>query len=155
MKSHHVLAGMLLMICVSARDNASTASRCGGTENSRAVVRDFYQLALIDRHPAEAFSRYMSADFLDHKADLAQPTRDGISTYLEGMIRTLPEARWEIIRIVADGDMVSLHARFTPSPNAPPYAIADFFRLKGCKIVEHWDVVAPPPEKQRNPNSRF
>ena len=97
----------------------------------------------------------MSADFLDHKGDLAQPTRDGISAYLEDLIRTLPEARWQIVRIVADRDMVSLHARFTPTPNAAPYAIADFFRLRACKIVEHWDVVAPPPKVQRNPNSRF
>jgi predicted SnoaL-like aldol condensation-catalyzing enzyme len=51
--------------------------------------------------------------------------------------------------------MVFLHARFTPAAGAPPYAIADIFRLKGCKIVEHWDVVAPPPKQQRNPHPRF
>lgn len=143
------------MLCGAPGDAAGAAGQCGRTESSRAIVRHFYQLALVERRPAEAFARYMSGDFLDHKADLAQPTREGIAAYLADIIKKLPAARWEIVRIVADGDMVSLHARFTPAPKAAPYAIADFFRLKGCKIVEHWDVVAGPPEQQRNPNSRF
>lgn len=151
------LPATLALVCATAANAGyGAASRCTpGTESSRKIVRDFYRLALIDRHPGEAFARYMSADFLDHKADLAQPTREGIAANLGDMIRTLPSARWEILRIVADGDMVSLQARFTPEPGAEPYAIADFFRLKDCKIVEHWDVVAGPPKVQRNPNSRF
>ena len=155
MKSHHALATALLFAYGSASGAAGAAGHCGTTESSRAIVRHFYQLALVERHPADAFARYMSADFLDHKADLAEPTRDGITAYLEDVIRTLPAARWEIVRIIADRDVVALHARFTPAPAAVPYAIADFFRLKGCKIIEHWDVVALPPKQQRNPNTRF
>ena len=155
MKSYHGVAGAMLLACGSVANSRPMADQCDRTETSRAVVRNFYQLALVERHPAEAFRRYMSPDFVDHKADLAQPTRDGITAYLQDVITTLPAARWDIIRIVADRDMVSLHARFTPTPNSAPYAIADFFRLKGCKIVEHWDVVAAPPKQQRNPNSRF
>jgi predicted SnoaL-like aldol condensation-catalyzing enzyme len=155
MKSYHALAAALLVSYGVAADSRKVAGRCGGTESSRAIVREFYQLALVERHPADAFAHYMSPDFLEHKADLAEPTRDGISAYLQDVIKTLPAARWEIVRIVADRDMVALHARFTPAPGAAPYAIADFFRLKGCKIVEHWDVVAAPPKQQRNPNSRF
>ena len=157
MRRYHLRAGALLLMCTAAANarNEAAAQCSPGTESSRAIVRDFYQLALIERQPREAFGRYMSADFIDHKADLAQPTREGIAAYLQGMIETLPEARWEVLRIVADGDMVSLHARFTPAPKAPPYAIADFCRLKNCKIVEHWDVIAEQPKVQRNPNSRF
>lgn len=75
--------------------------------------------------------------------------------FLEGLIDELPEARWEILRTVAEEDLVFLHARFTPAPGAPPYAIADLFRIEDCAIVEHWDVVGPPREGQPNPNSRF
>jgi predicted SnoaL-like aldol condensation-catalyzing enzyme len=38
---------------------------------------------------------------------------------------------------------------------APPYAIADIFRLQDGQIVEHWDVVAGPVVDARNPVSRF
>jgi predicted SnoaL-like aldol condensation-catalyzing enzyme len=51
--------------------------------------------------------------------------------------------------------MVFLHARFTPAAGAPAYALADVFRVRNCRIAEHWDVVAPPPREQRNPHSRF
>jgi predicted SnoaL-like aldol condensation-catalyzing enzyme len=155
MKNYHVLAAALLAAYASAGDTRAPGHRCDRTKSSRDMVRKFYQLALVERHPREAFGRYMAANFLDHKADLAEPTRDGISAYLEDMIKTSPAARWQIVRIVGERNMVALHARFTPAPDAAPYAIADFFRLKGCKIVEHWDVVATPPKQQRNPNSRF
>jgi predicted SnoaL-like aldol condensation-catalyzing enzyme len=75
--------------------------------------------------------------------------------FLSELIKSMPDPKWEVLRFVADGDPVALHARFTPAPKAPAYAIADFFRLKDCKIVEHWDAVAGPPAEQINPNARF
>jgi predicted SnoaL-like aldol condensation-catalyzing enzyme len=51
--------------------------------------------------------------------------------------------------------MVALHARFEPAPGAGEYAIADFFRLENCRIVEHWDVVAGPSTAKGNPYPRI
>ncbi len=31
----------------------------------------------------------------------------------------------------------------------------DFFRLKDGKIIEHWDVIQPVPEKPANNNGMF
>lgn len=75
--------------------------------------------------------------------------------FLEGIVKDVPEAKWEILRVVADNDLVFLHVRFVPAARAPAYAIADLFRVEGCRIVEHWDVVEPPREGQPNPHSRF
>jgi predicted SnoaL-like aldol condensation-catalyzing enzyme len=99
--------------------------------------------------------RYMSPDFIEHKPDVPLGTREATATFLAEIIAHLPEARWEIVRTIADREMVFLHARFTPAPGAPAFALADVFRLKACKIAEHWDVVGPPPKEQRNPNVRF
>jgi predicted SnoaL-like aldol condensation-catalyzing enzyme len=97
----------------------------------------------------------MAPDFIEHKPDVPRGTRDATASFLAQIIADVPEAKWEIVRTIADRDMVFLHDRFTPAPGAPAYALADIFRVKDCKIVEHWDVVAPPPKDQRNPNSRF
>jgi len=84
-----------------------------------------------------------------------QGTREAAAAFLEALMTQLPDARWEVVRTVAEGDLVFLHARFLPEPAAPAYAIADLFRVQDGLIVEHWDVVAGPPAKQNNPNSRF
>lgn len=122
---------------------------------TRELVEDFYTQALIAKQPKAAFEVYVAPDFVEHKPDIARPTREGAADFLGGIIRDIPTARWEVLRVIADGDLVALHARFTPAPGAPAYAIADFFRVKDCKIAEHWDVVAGPPKEQANPKPRF
>jgi len=97
----------------------------------------------------------MAPAFVEHKPDVPKGTREATAAFLNELIKSMPDPKWEVLRIVADGDLVALHARFTPAPQAPAYAIADFFRLKDCKIVEHWDAVAGPPSNPQNPNSRF
>ena len=121
----------------------------------RQIVADFYRLALVDKQPKAAFEKYVAPDFVEHKPDVPQGTREATAAFLDGLIKAMPDPKWEVLRIVAEDDLVSLHARFTPAPGAAPYAIADFFRVKDCKIVEHWDVVAGPPKEQANPNARF
>lgn len=127
------------------------ATRC----DNRQTVLDFYELGLIKLQPRRAFERYASADFVEHKPDVPQGNREATATFLEALIASMPKPKWEVIRTIAEGDMVFLHARFSPADGAPQYAIADVFRLENCLIVEHWDVVAGPPDSQENPNSRF
>jgi predicted SnoaL-like aldol condensation-catalyzing enzyme len=97
----------------------------------------------------------MTTGFVEHKPDVPQGTREAAATFLEQLIANVPQPRWEVVRTIAEGNLVFLHGRFTPAAGAPAYAIADVFRLENCKIAEHWDVVAPPPKEQRNPNPRF
>jgi predicted SnoaL-like aldol condensation-catalyzing enzyme len=122
---------------------------------NREVVVAFYQDALINRNVRTAFERYMSNDFIEHKADVPKGNRDATIAFLEGLIKEVPDPKWDILRVAAENDLVFLHARFTPAPGAPPYAIADIFRIKDGRIVEHWDIVSGPPREQRNPHSRF
>jgi predicted SnoaL-like aldol condensation-catalyzing enzyme len=118
-------------------------------------VLAFYNEGLVGLRPRAAFERHMGPDFIEHKPDVPRGTRDAAAAYLEALIANVPDPRWSIVRTIAEGDLVFLHGRFTPAPGAPPYAVADVFRVQGCKIVEHWDVVAPPPKEQLNPNPRF
>jgi len=127
----------------------------GSTEANRGIVLAFYNEGLVSRQPEKAFFRYMSPDFVEHKPDIPKGTREETAKFLAQIVAEVPGARWEVVRTIAEGNMVFLHARFTPAPGAPSYALADIFRVKDCKIVEHWDVVAPPPKDQRNPHPRF
>ena len=126
-----------------------------GEENNRQVVLAFYNEGLVNLHPRSAFERYVSEDFVEHKPDVAGGTRAATIVFLEGLIKEVPEPKWEVVRTIAEGNLVFLHARFSPAHGAPAYAVADVFRLSHGKIVEHWDVVAPPVKQQLNPHPRF
>ncbi len=154
---NRILLGALLLGSFSIGGaQAPGAERCAGTvEDNRRVVLAFYNEGMIGLKPRQAFERYMSADFVEHKPDVPGGTRDATAAFLEQLIANVPKARWTVERTIAEGDFVFLHARFSPAPGGPEYALADIFRLNDCKIVEHWDVVAAPPKEQRNPNSRF
>lgn len=155
MRGHGRLAVAAIAIAMAAPAQAAPSACDASAEGHRRVVLDFYRLGLVERQPRAAFERYMAADFIEHKPDVAGGTRASTAAYLENLMKILPQGRWEVLRTVAERDLVFLHARFTPTPGAPAYAIADLFRLKDCRIVEHWDVVAGPPEAQVNPNPRF
>jgi predicted SnoaL-like aldol condensation-catalyzing enzyme len=154
-RGNAMLIGMIALAAATAAAAAPAPQCAGDTAANRQVVRDFYTLGLVERQPAQAFAKYVAADFVEHKPDVAPGTREATAAFLVGIIRDVPTARWEILRVIADGDLVALHARFTPAPGAPEYALADFFRVKDCKIAEHWDVVAGPVKGAVNPNGRF
>lgn len=147
------LLALALMGCGAVQ--AQSAKACEpSAEVSRARVLAFYKQALVDKQVRAAFEAHVAAGFVEHKPDVPGGTRAAVIDFLEGLVKELPQARWEILRTVAEKDLVFLHARFVPAAGAPPYVIADLFRVENCVIVEHWDVVAPPREGP-NPNPRF
>ena len=157
MSKFYSLFGMtvLLVLLTGCSRSAATDEAPRPEEQNRKVVLAFYEEGLAGRNPRAAFERYMTPDFIEHKSDIAGGTREATIAFLEGLIKEVPNPTWTVVRTVAEGDMVFLHASFTPVDGAPPYAIADVFRLRDGKIVEHWDVVAPPVKRSLNPNSRF
>jgi len=149
-------AALALGGCTTTAAMSVASPRCDDSaEANRRIVLAFYNEGLVGRQPRSAFMRYMAPGFVEHKPDVPEGTREATAAFLEQIIADVPQARWEIIRTIAEGDMVFLHARFTPAAGARAWALADIFRVRDCKITEHWDVVAPPPKEQRNPNSRF
>ncbi len=149
-------ATLMLSGGVAAATEQKTGAVCDSSvEGSRKLVLAFYNEALVEKRVREGFERYVSPNLVEHKPDVPAGDRSVVVDFLEGIVREIPTARWEIIRTIAERDLVFLHARFTPAPGAPPYAIADVFRVENCLIVEHWDVVGPPREGMPNTNSRF
>jgi predicted SnoaL-like aldol condensation-catalyzing enzyme len=134
---------------------ADPAPARDGGQTPKAVVLAFYKLALSDFKPEDAFARYATADFVDHAPDVPGGGRKDAAAALRGLFAQMPKGRWTIVRSAAEGDLVFLHVRVDPAPGAPPVAIAEIFRVKGHRIVEHWDVVRPTPEKPENARSMF
>lgn len=121
----------------------------------KEVVLEFYKLALEDFQPKIAFERYATPYFAEHSADIAGGTRQATIVFLEGLIRSFPAPKWDVVRSAAEGELVFLHVHVTPAPGERGVAIVEIFRVQNHKIVEHWDVIQAVPEKPGNANSMF
>ncbi|MFJ1459035.1 nuclear transport factor 2 family protein [Nocardia sp. N2S4-5] len=64
--------------------------------------------------------------------------------------RALAAARQEVMRVVADDDLVAVHIRLTVGEAVN--AVVDLLRLRDGVIVEHWDVVQPVPDRLPHPH---
>jgi len=124
-------------------------------ESPKAVVLEFYKLALEKFNPKDAFDKYATPDFVEHSADIPGGNQKAAIAFLEDLIRKFPKPKWDIIRSAAEGDLVFLHVHVTPAPGERGVAIVEIFRVQNGKIVEHWDVIQPVPEKAPNSSSVF
>lgn len=103
-------------------------------EQNKALVLKAFD-TLFNQRDYEAAGRFWSPDYLQHSAHIP-PGREG----LFGLVRALPAAlRYEHSLIVAEGDTVMVHSRF--SGMAPRALITvDTVRIEDGRLVEHWDV---------------
>ena len=69
--------------------------------------------------------------------------------------KTNPEARSDIKRLISSDDLVVVHVHSKVNPQDRGRAIVDIFKVTNGKIVEHWDVIQPIPQKSANDNGMF
>jgi predicted SnoaL-like aldol condensation-catalyzing enzyme len=123
-------------------------------EAAKKSVVEFCDKA-FNQKDFDAAKPYFGPQFIDHDPGA---TADGIESFKRflGFLRgKFPEARFEIKRVVAEGDYVIVHAHGVREPGTPGRAIVDIFRLDHGKIVEHWDVIQDITENSRNPHPFF
>lgn len=119
----------------------------------RAIVEDFANLFYRQRDIRSAFKRHVAADYVQHNPNILDG-RDAAIAALEPMM-TSPGARFEVKRILVDGDLAAIHLHAMPRPDSAGGAVVDLFRLVDGKIVEHWDVLQAMPENPVNPRAMF
>ena len=122
-------------------------------EANKKIVVEFYEKA-INQKDFEAASKYLGSRYTQHNPN-APDGPEGLKAFLQFLKETFPNSRSEIKRVFADGDFVILHVHAVREPGTRGNAIIDIFRLENGKIVEHWDVVQPIPEKAANTNGMF
>jgi predicted SnoaL-like aldol condensation-catalyzing enzyme len=114
-------------------------SRTPQEQQTLDFVLEMYRKVLIAMD-SSLVDRYISPDYIQHSS-LAPPGVEHLKAFLDRVRRESPDARQHIKRALVDGDMVAVHTHVIRWPGDPGLAAADFFRVAGGRIVEHWDVI--------------
>ncbi len=104
------------------------------TQSKRLVLEAFDTLA--NKRDYASAEKFWSPHYIQHSAHI-EPGRDG----LFNLVRTLPPTlKYEPGTIVADGDFVIGHGRFSGFLPVN-WIAADILRIEDGMLVEHWDVI--------------
>ncbi len=122
-------------------------------EANRQTVLAFYEKGL-NQKSTDAAVPYLGARYVQHNPT-APDGVEGFRKFVAFMKERFPLSRNEVKRSFTDGEYVILHVHSVREPGTPGNAIVDIFKLENGKIVEHWDVVQPVPEKAANSNTMF
>jgi len=122
-------------------------------EANKKIVVDFYEKGLNQKDFDDA-AKHFGPRYIQHNPG-APDGIEGFKAFIAMRKEKFPNARGEIKRVFAEGDYVILHVHSMREPGERGTAIVDIFRLENGKIVEHWDVVQPIPEKPANDNGMF
>ena len=105
-------------------------------EKNKALVLDAFD-TLFNKRDYAAAEKYWSPNYIQHSAHI-EPGRDG----LFNLIRSSPPAlRYEHQLIVAEGDYVIVHGRFSGTGRPVAWVAADIVRIENGRLAEHWDVL--------------
>jgi predicted SnoaL-like aldol condensation-catalyzing enzyme len=105
-------------------------------EQNKALVLEAFD-TLFNKRDYAAAERFWSDRYIQHSAHIV-PGRDG----LFDLVRALPDnARYENQLIVAEGDYVIAHGRFSGIGRPAAWIAADIVRFEDGKLAEHWDVL--------------
>jgi predicted SnoaL-like aldol condensation-catalyzing enzyme len=105
-------------------------------EQNKAIVLEAFD-TLFNKRDYAAAERYWSPNYIQHSAHI-EPGREGLFNLIKGIPPTL---KYEAGTIVADGDFVIVHGRFSGFGAPVNWIAADILRMEDGILAEHWDVI--------------
>jgi predicted SnoaL-like aldol condensation-catalyzing enzyme len=105
-------------------------------ENNKKIVLEAFD-TLFNKRDYAAAEKFWSPGYIQHSAHIA-PGREGLFDLIKSLPATL---KYEPGTIVADGDFVIVHGRFSGIGQPANWIAADILRIENGILVEHWDVI--------------
>lgn len=149
------MRGTLIALALLAAPSAH-AETCKLTP--KQVVTQFMHEFYIEKKVRSSFEQWVDPGYIQHNP-YAQTGREAAIQFLTKFVEGNPGQKTDIRRIIADGNLVAVHSHGWQEDGTPEqkrgFAVVDIFRVEGCKVMEHWDVISPVPETAANTNTMF
>jgi predicted SnoaL-like aldol condensation-catalyzing enzyme len=104
-------------------------------KNKELVLKGFD--TLFNKRDYATAEKLWSPDYIQHSAHIP-PGREGLFNLVKSIPPTL---KYENGTIVAEGDFVIVHGRFSGIGLPVNWIAADILRIKDGVMSEHWDVI--------------
>src|SRR5665213_3728342 len=146
---------------------AVIAATCWGVSSAQAAppttaeVAHAFITALFVNRDMSANDRFLSKDFIQH-SPMIKDGPAGDKEFLEARRKRDPKHylavdKWRdvIDHVLVDGDSFAVYHHVYTNPHDHGRVFLDIWRVKGGKLVEHWDVIQPVPAKSVNNNTMW
>jgi predicted SnoaL-like aldol condensation-catalyzing enzyme len=117
-------------------------------QNKTVVLAAFD--GLFNKRDYAAAEQFWSPGYIQHSAHIA-PGREGLFDLIK---RLPPTLKYEAETIVAQGDLVVVHGRFSGFGAPVNWIAADIVRLQNGILVEHWDVIQDEATEEQSKSGR-
>jgi predicted SnoaL-like aldol condensation-catalyzing enzyme len=105
-------------------------------ERNKAIVLEAFD-TLFNKRDYRAAEKFWSPNYIQHSAHI-EPGREGLFYLVKAAPASL---NYEPGLMLAEGDYVIVHGRFSNIGLPVNWIAADIVRLKDGILVEHWDVI--------------
>jgi predicted SnoaL-like aldol condensation-catalyzing enzyme len=103
---------------------------------NKALVLEAFE-TLFNRKDLVAAEKFWSPNYIQHSAHIP-PGRNGLFS----LVKNAPsEMKYENSLIMAEGDMLMLHGRFSGIGLPANWIVVDIVRIENGLLAEHWDVI--------------
>ena len=116
---------------------------------NKALVLEAFD-TLFNKRDYAAAERFWSPDYIQHSAHIA-PGREGLFNLIKNIPPTL---KYEPGTILAEGDLVIVHGRFSGFGAPVNWIAADIVRIQNGILVEHWDVIQDEATEEQSISKR-
>lgn len=125
------------------------------TEKNKQLVLDYYN-KVVFAGKVELIDDYIADGYIQHSPVVASG-KQAVIELIRDVLHSPDVERpfGEIVRVIAEDNLVMLHIRTYSWPDKNGTVIVDLFRVEDGKIVEHWDVIQAVPEESVNGNTMF
>ena len=118
-------------------------------ERNKALVLEAFD-TLFNKRDYAAAEKYWSPQYIQHSAHIG-PGREGLFDLIRGTPSTL---RYEHGLILAEGEWVMVHGRFSAFGQTANWVAVDIVRVEDGLLVEHWDVLQDEVTEDQSKSKR-
>jgi predicted SnoaL-like aldol condensation-catalyzing enzyme len=118
-------------------------------DKNKAIVLKAFD-TLFNQRDYVAAEKFWSPNYIQHSAHI-QPGREGLFNLIKA---SPPSLKYEHRLIMAEGDFVIVHGRYSNTGLPANWIVADIVRVENGVLAEHWDAIQDEATREQSKSGK-